>query len=77
MTIKEFRAKRITEEISAVTVAKKANVDRSRLSLIETGHRDPTEDEMRRLAAALNFLLEAKAVVRKAAIAAGWPELVA
>jgi transcriptional regulator with XRE-family HTH domain len=77
MTIKEFRAKRINAEISAVTVAKKANIDRARLSFFENGHVEPTEDELRRLVAALNLLIEAKSAIRRAAIAAGWPELVA
>ena len=73
MTPQEFRTKRIIEEISAITVARKANVDRTRLSFIENGHVEPTEDEMRRLVAALNLLVEAKSAIRKAAIAAGWP----
>jgi transcriptional regulator with XRE-family HTH domain len=73
MTISEFRLKRITEEIPAITVAGKANIDRTRLSFIENGHVDPTEDEMRRLVGALNLLIEAKSAIRKAAVAAGWP----
>ena len=77
MTPQEFRTKRIIEEISAVAVAKKAKINRTRLSFIENGHVVPTEDELRRLEAALGVLVEAKSAIRKAAIAAGWPELVA
>lgn len=73
MTIQEFRAKRIAEEISAAMVAKKANIDRTRLSLVENGHIELREGDMDRLEAALAVLIGAKAAIRKAAIAAGWP----
>ena len=37
-TIQSIRSKRIAEEISGVLLARKAQIDRCRLSLLENGH---------------------------------------
>jgi transcriptional regulator with XRE-family HTH domain len=64
MTVKELRSKR---------VAAKAGVNRSRLSNIERGYIQPTEEEMNRLDASLEQLISAKAVIQQAAASVGWP----
>lgn len=75
MTIPELRSKRLSEEISIIIIqlAAKAGIHRCRISAIENGHAQPTINELRSLETALEQLIEAKAVIRKAAIAAGWP----
>jgi transcriptional regulator with XRE-family HTH domain len=67
MTAKELRTKRIAAEISASVLAANARVNRSRLSSIERGYIQPTDDELQRLATTLEGLIEAKAVVDRVA----------
>jgi hypothetical protein len=74
MTITELRSKRIAAEIPAIRVARQANMDRTRLSFIENGHVEPTENELRQIEAALARLIQAKDAIREAAKAAGWPD---
>ena len=69
----EVRSKRIAAEISASLLASKAKVNRSRLSQIERGYVQPTDDESRRLATALAQLIDAKAAMQKTAAEVGWP----
>jgi transcriptional regulator with XRE-family HTH domain len=73
MTIKELRSKRVAAEVPATLLAAKAGVNRSRLSNIERGYVQPTEDELQRLTAALQNLLHAKSVIQQAAASVGWP----
>ena len=49
----ELRSKRVAAEIPATLLATKAKVNRSRLSGIERGYVQATEDELQRLSAAL------------------------
>ena len=48
-------------------------MDRTWLSFLEHGHEEPRDGEVHRLETALAQLIEAKAAVRAATIAAGWP----
>jgi transcriptional regulator with XRE-family HTH domain len=73
MTIPELRSRRLSEEISIIKLAAKAGLHRCRISAIENGHAQPNENELGELKAALEQLIEAKAAIRRAAIAAGWP----
>jgi predicted transcriptional regulator len=73
MTIQELRSKRVAAEIPATLLATKARVNRSRLSSIERGYIQPTEEELQRLHASLEHLIHAKAVIREAAASVGWP----
>jgi predicted transcriptional regulator len=70
--INELRSQRIAVEISAIRLASKARVNRSRLSELECGHAQPTPDELRRLTTALGELIHAKEVIRQAADSVGW-----
>jgi hypothetical protein len=73
MTIKELRTKRVAAEIPATFLAAKAGINRSRLSNIEREYIQPTEEEMKRLDASLDRLINAKAVIQQAAASVGWP----
>jgi transcriptional regulator with XRE-family HTH domain len=65
-TIKEIRSRRIAAEVSAVLLAKAASVDRCRLSFLENGHQLASADEVQRLDAALDQLIESKRRTRQA-----------
>lgn len=71
--IKTLRLKRRAEDISATLLASKAKINRTRLSFIECGHIQPSEDELQRLSAALDELITAKYKVRQVAEEVGWP----
>jgi len=73
MPAKEFRSKRVAAEMPATVLAAKAGGNRSRLSNIERGCPQPTEDELQRLNAAFQQLLRAKSVIQQAAASVGWP----
>ena len=73
MSIEELRTKRITAEIPATLLAIKAKINRSRLSGIERGYVQPSDEELHRLAAALNELVKTKVVMQRTAVALGWP----
>jgi transcriptional regulator with XRE-family HTH domain len=73
MTVKELRSKRVAAEVPATLLAAKAGINRSRLSGIEHGYIQPTEEEMKRLHASLDQLISAKAVIPQAAASVGWP----
>jgi hypothetical protein len=73
MTIEELRSKRIAAEIPATLLATRAKVNRCRLSNIERRYTQPTEDELRRLNAALEELIKAKSAVDRVAASVGWP----
>jgi transcriptional regulator with XRE-family HTH domain len=63
----------MSSDITATLVAMKANLNRSRLSAIEHGYIQPTDEEMERLQKALDHLIQAKAAIQRAATANGWP----
>jgi predicted transcriptional regulator len=73
MTVKELRSKRLAAEVPATLLAAKAGVNRSRLSGIERGYIQPTEEEMKRLHASLEDLVRARTVIQQAAASVGWP----
>ena len=60
-------------EIPATLLAAKAGVNRSRLSNLERGYAQPTQEELERLHASLEDLVRAKAVIQQAAASVGWP----
>lgn len=68
-----LRTARVAAEIPAILLAAKAKVNRSRLSGIERGYVQPTEDELQRLSQALEQLIHAKSVINEAAASVGWP----
>ena len=72
-TIKSIRARRVIEEISGILLARKAGIDRARMSCLENGHIQPTADELQRLGAALDALIAAKHKVEQVAAEVGWP----
>jgi transcriptional regulator with XRE-family HTH domain len=72
-TVKALRSERIAAEIPATLLAAKARVNRCRLSNIERGYVQPTEEELQRLTAALDDLINAKSAVDRAAASVGWP----
>ena len=51
----------------------KARINRSRLSGIERGYVQPTDEELQRLTSAVDQLIDAKAAIQKTAAAVGWP----
>jgi transcriptional regulator with XRE-family HTH domain len=69
----KLRSKRVAAEISATLLAAKAGVNRSRLSNLERGYVQPTEEELQRLTCALEQLIDVKTAVEKMAAAVGWP----
>ena len=68
-----LRSARVAAEIPASLLAAKAKVNRTRLSQIERGYIELTEDEQERLSQALERLIHAKAVIQRAAASVGWP----
>jgi transcriptional regulator with XRE-family HTH domain len=72
-TVKTLRSERIAAEIPATLLAAKARVNRCRLSNIERGYVQPTEDELQRLRTALEDLIKAKSVLDSVAASVGWP----
>jgi hypothetical protein len=73
MMIKELRSKRFAAEVPAILLAAKATVNHSRLSNLQCGYAQPTEEESLRLTSAIEQLSDAKADVQKAAAVVGWP----
>jgi transcriptional regulator with XRE-family HTH domain len=72
-TAQLLRSKRVAAEIPATLLAARGKVNRSRLSQIERGYIRPTEEEVQRLTAALDALIQAKFVVDRVAASVGWP----
>jgi hypothetical protein len=60
-------------EISATVLAANVKINRSRLSNIERGYIQPTDEELQRLKTALDDLIKAKSVVDRVAASVGWP----
>ena len=67
------KSKRVAAGIAGYLVCKKAGIARSRLSDIERGYVTATPDDLTRINAALDFLIEAKAAIQNTAAAVGWP----
>ena len=59
--------------ITGGVLCRKAGIDRSRLSQIERGYIQPSEEEFRRIGDALEGLLLAKKQLVAAAVKVGWP----
>jgi transcriptional regulator with XRE-family HTH domain len=72
-TPKELRSKRAAAEIPATLLAIRAKINRCRLSGIERGYVQPSQDELQRLSAALDQLIAAKSLIDKVAASVGWP----
>jgi hypothetical protein len=69
----ELRSKRLAAEIPATVLAANAKINRSRLSNIERGYVQATDEELERLVATLDSLIEAKSAVDRVAASVGWP----
>lgn len=69
----ELRSKRVAAEIPATVLAAKARVNRARLSGIERGYVQPSQEELQRLHESLEQLIRDKAVIQRAAASVGWP----
>lgn len=69
----DLKLKRVAAGISGSVLCAKARISRSRLSLIERGYVHPDAEEVSRLDAALDQLIEAKSVSDRVAISMGWP----
>ena len=69
-----LRAKRVTARIPGYAVARKAGINRSKLSEIENGHVRPTEAEHQRINSALDELAAAKQRIAQVAAEVGWPD---
>jgi transcriptional regulator with XRE-family HTH domain len=72
--VAKLRAKRTAAGIVGIVLSRKAGMARSRLSDIERGYVTPSPDELARLDAVLDQLIEAKSVLRRTAASLGWPE---
>lgn len=73
MNAQKLRSNRVAAEISASLLAAKARVNRTRLSQIERGYVQATDDELARLSDALEALIQAKYVLDRVAASLGWP----
>jgi predicted transcriptional regulator len=73
MTLTDLRSKRIAADISTTVLAVNAKINRTRLSHIERGYVQPTEQELQRLTAALETLIKTKSSVDHFAASVGWP----
>lgn len=73
MTAQELRQKRIAAGIPGRLVCAKARVDRSRLSHLERGYVQPSDEEIARIHQALEKLILAKQRLIAVATEVGWP----
>jgi predicted transcriptional regulator len=69
----ELKSKRLGAGISGTVLCAKANVSRSRLSLIERGYVCPGPGEAARINSALDELIQAKSAIDRVAVSVGWP----
>jgi transcriptional regulator with XRE-family HTH domain len=69
----QLRAKRNAAGIAGSLVCVKAGIARSRLSDIEREYVAASEEELARTDAALDELIQAKAVIDTVATSLGWP----
>jgi transcriptional regulator with XRE-family HTH domain len=68
-----LRIKRTGAGIAGNLLCKKFGIARSRLSDIERGYVTASPDELARMDAALDELIQAKSVLQKTAAELGWP----
>ena len=68
-----IKAKRTAAGIAGSIICKRIGMARSRLSDIERGYVTPSREELARIAAALDELIEAKSFLDKIAASVGWP----
>jgi transcriptional regulator with XRE-family HTH domain len=69
-----IKAKRTAAGIVGRLLCKRLGIARSRLSDIECGYVKPSADELARMDALLDELIEAKSILRRTAASLGWPE---
>jgi transcriptional regulator with XRE-family HTH domain len=69
----KLKAKRAAAGIAGNILCKKLGIARSRLSDIERGYVNSTEEELVRVNVALEELIRAKSVLSQTAAALGWP----
>jgi len=68
-----IKAKRNAAGIAGNIICKKISMARSRLSDIERGYVTASPEELARIAAALDELIEAKSFLDRVAASVGWP----
>jgi len=68
-----LKAKRTGAGIAGNLICRKISMARSRLSDIERGYVTPSPEELGRIAAALDELIEAKSFLDRVAASVGWP----
>lgn len=68
-----LKLRRLTAGISGSVLCAKAEISRSRLSLIERGYVRPGAEEAARIEDALQQLIETKSVIDRVATSMGWP----
>jgi transcriptional regulator with XRE-family HTH domain len=68
-----IKSKRVAADISGIVLCMKIGKGRSYLSDLERGYVTATPDELAQIDAALDQLIRAKAIIREAAEAVGWP----
>ena len=73
MTHSELRKRRVSAGIPGRLLAARAKVDRARLSELERGYVQASEEEHRRLQEALDDLVHARERVAQVAAEVGWP----
>lgn len=69
----DLKLRRLTAGISGSVLCAKANISRSRLSLIEREYICPDAEEVSRINSALDQLIQAKSVIDRVAASLGWP----
>ena len=69
----ELRQRRTAAQIAGKLLCLRARIDRSRLSHIERGYLNPSDDELARITQALEHLIDAKQEIEKTAERVGWP----
>jgi transcriptional regulator with XRE-family HTH domain len=69
----DLKLRRLTAGISGSVLCAKANISRSRLSLIERGYVCPDAEEVLHINSSLDQLIQAKSVIERVAASLGWP----
>jgi transcriptional regulator with XRE-family HTH domain len=69
----DLKAKRLAAGITGSVLCAKVGLSRSRLSLIERGYVRPAPEELARIDAGLDQLIQAKSVIDRVAASVGWP----
>jgi transcriptional regulator with XRE-family HTH domain len=69
----DLKLRRMAAGISGSVLCAKANISRSRLSLIEHEYISPGAEEVSRINSALDQLIQAKSVIDNVAASLGWP----